>query len=72
MSPPLKLLESGDGTHSSEAHPIEFGYVFKPPTNDLLAHLNREKLGGCHGVLHAAGLRRFSDLSFITKQVRTR
>jgi len=34
--------------------------------DDLLEGLNRNQLGHCHGILHAAGIRRFSELEFAT------
>jgi hypothetical protein len=64
-----RTQQDSDTTSDTKKTSEQFGFVFKPPTNDLLFCLDREHLGGCHGVLHAAGLRRFSDLSFITKEV---
>ena len=37
-----------------------------PPSDDLLNKLNSASLGHCHGILHAAGLRRYSDLTWTT------
>lgn len=43
-----------------------------PIINDLQSELNAEGLGLCHGILHASGVRRLSDLKALTPDQITR
>jgi hypothetical protein len=48
------------------AHATSTAAVAAPP-NDLKAELDAEGLGLCHGILHASGVRRLTDIQALTK-----